>query len=223
MLGLHIAITPPHPPPPLGEQLASTPVEVVLRQRSGPAAVKCLCWAVAILETTVILASHIPDWPCSRKIISLLAVEGSAGHIHVSPLFAVGIFLTLLGAFIRYRCYCELGKSFTFEMSIRDGHKLVQSGPYQWARHPGYTGILLIVLGFFCWNACPGSWLRECGVLHTMLGKSVVVFSSVLVTSITAGLMVRMSKEDAMLEKHFGEEWLLWSATVPYKLIPGVF
>jgi protein-S-isoprenylcysteine O-methyltransferase Ste14 len=56
-----------------------------------------------------------------------------------------------------------------------------------------------------------------------MLGKSVVVFSSVLVTSITAGLMVRMSKEDAMLEKHFGEEWLLWSATVPYKLIPGVF
>lgn len=33
----------------------------------------------------------------------------------------------------------------------------------------------------------------------------------------------RMNKEDAMLEKNFGEEWRAWAKTVPYRLVPGVY
>ncbi|KAJ6557197.1 hypothetical protein B0H10DRAFT_1846846, partial [Mycena sp. CBHHK59/15] len=131
--------------------------------------------------------------------------------------------LTLLGGFIRYRCYCELGKLFTFEMSIRDGHKLVQTGPYQLVRHPGYAGVLLTVVGVFFWNACPGSWIRECGVLDTATGKCVVFICAVLVTCIIAGLLSRMSKEDEALRDHFGEDWVHWSMEVPFKLIPWLY
>lgn len=54
-------------------------------------------------------------------------------------------------------CYCELGNLFTFEVSIRNDHKLIQSGPYHTVRHPGYLGVLLSVAGVSCWNACPVS------------------------------------------------------------------
>ncbi|KAJ7497189.1 hypothetical protein FB451DRAFT_1018438 [Mycena latifolia] len=223
MLGFQIAVTPPHPPPPLGEQLASTALEAVLRQRSGPVVVKCLCWVIALLEVTVIAASHLPDWPFFRKIISVLVPNGNIDRIYVSPLFIVGIFLTILGASIRYWCYRELGNLFTFELCIRQNHKLVRSGPYQTVRHPGYAGVFLTVAGVFCSNACPGSWLRECGALETAAGLSVVVTCAILVTLIAAGLLFRMSEEDAALEKMFGEDWVRFSVEVPYKLVPGLF
>ena len=54
-----------------------------------------------------------------------------------------------LGGLIRYKCYRALGTMFTFEMSIRKDHMLVTSGPYSIVRHPGYTGIFLVVIGIF--------------------------------------------------------------------------
>ncbi|KAF8210118.1 hypothetical protein K438DRAFT_1710692 [Mycena galopus ATCC 62051] len=224
ILGFHLAVTPPHPPPP-PEQLASTSTffEVLLRQRSGPVVVKCLCWVVAIFEVTVIAASHLPDWQCSRKIISLLVLNDEVDPIYVSPLFTLGIFLTLCGAFLRSWCYCELGNLFTFEISIRDDHKLIQTGPYTAVRHPGYLGVLLTVVGVFCWTVCPGSWLRECGALETGFGLSIVIICSLLVLFITVGLLLRISIEDEALEQRFGQDWVEWSIEVPYKLVPGVF
>lgn len=43
MVGLQIAVTPPHPPPAEEEKAASTKLEVILKQRSGPLVVK-VCW-----------------------------------------------------------------------------------------------------------------------------------------------------------------------------------
>ncbi|KAF7361962.1 Protein-S-isoprenylcysteine O-methyltransferase [Mycena venus] len=119
------------------------------------------------------------------------------------------------------RCYCELGNLFTFEVSIPT--KLIQTGPYHAVRHPGYLGVLLTVAGVFCWIACPGSWLRECGALETAVGLSIVIICTVLVILITAGLLLRISTEDETLEQRFGEDWVQWSVEVPYKLIPGIF
>lgn len=36
-------------------------------------------------------------------------------------------------------------------MSIRNDHKLVTNGPYAWVRHPGYTGVLLTLVGQAIW------------------------------------------------------------------------
>ena len=57
--------------------------------------------------------------------------------------------MTSLGGLIRYKCYRALGSMFTFEMSIREGHVLVTSGPYAIVRHPAYTGAILVVIGIF--------------------------------------------------------------------------
>ncbi|KAK7057259.1 protein-S-isoprenylcysteine O-methyltransferase [Favolaschia claudopus] len=223
MAAFQIAATPPNPPPSANEQLASTFVEVLLRQRSGLLLLKCVGWVIALLEVTVITVSHLPDWPWSREIMSALVLNGRTDCIYMSPLFVIGVILTLAGASIRYRCYCELGNLFTFEVSIRDDHKLVQTGLYSRVRHPGYLGVLLTVLGVFCWTACPGSWLRECGALDTTTGLFIVGLCGGLLIFISVGLLMRMSSEDKALEQHFGDDWVQWSIEVPYKLIPGVF
>ena len=54
-----------------------------------------------------------------------------------------------------------MGRMFTFEMSIRRDHKLVTSGPYGVVRHPGYTGILLVVSGMLLLHASEVSFLLE--------------------------------------------------------------
>ncbi|KAE9384451.1 hypothetical protein BT96DRAFT_929272 [Gymnopus androsaceus JB14] len=41
-----------------------------------------------------------------------------------TPVFLVGFFLTLCGACVRWSSYRTLGPLFTFELSIRDQHKL---------------------------------------------------------------------------------------------------
>ncbi|KAF7321284.1 Protein-S-isoprenylcysteine O-methyltransferase [Mycena kentingensis (nom. inval.)] len=220
MYGVQTAITPPQPP--AREQLVSTPLEPLLKQRLGPIIVKCLCWIVATVEIVVLVAKSLPNWRYSAALVSLLSHNERADAIRISPVFVLGIFLTGLGAYLRAWCYRELGAFFTFEVSIRHDHRLVQSGPYAVVRHPGYAGILITLCGLGCWIGCAGSWLRECGALETRLGMLIALSVVSLVACITVGLLLRMSKEDEALQKCFGADWEAYNSRVPFKLIPGV-
>jgi protein-S-isoprenylcysteine O-methyltransferase Ste14 len=41
----------------------------------------------------------------------------------------------------------HLGKNWSAEVTIREEHKLIRTGPYKYIRHPIYTGLLTAVLG----------------------------------------------------------------------------
>ena len=41
----------------------------------------------------------------------------------------------------------HLGKNWSAEVTIREEHKLIRTGPYKYIRHPIYTGLLTSVLG----------------------------------------------------------------------------
>lgn len=179
MVGLQVTVTPPHPPPSHDEEAPSTSFEVVMKQRIGPWVVKVspnifgpapsliigqtICWLAAIAEALVIVAQALPATCFSRIVLSYLVVSGSAEHVRISPLFLLGISLSVIGGYIRYRCYRELGSLFTFEMSIRADHRLVRSGPYAVVRHPGYLGVLCAVIGIICWHSASVS-----GILNTI-------------------------------------------------------
>ncbi|PBK73812.1 hypothetical protein ARMSODRAFT_931083 [Armillaria solidipes] len=223
MLGLQISVTPPHPPPDSSEKAPSTCLEVIVKQRLGPLLVKIICWLGAIAESTVIVAGSVPENDLSRSVLSALVVTGSADQIRITPLFLLGILLTTLGGYIRYRCYQELGRLFTFEMSIREGHELIRTGPYTVVRHPGYSGVICAILGIVLWHASSGSWARTCGALEMTSCRFLALTFLVLVTTIAVGLLRRMPKEDEALKKEFPEEWANWAAKVPHKLLPGVY
>ncbi|KAK0485677.1 hypothetical protein IW261DRAFT_1329563 [Armillaria novae-zelandiae] len=223
MLGLQISVTPPHPPPDSSEKAPSTCLEVIVKQRLGPLLVKIICWLGAIAESAAIVAVSVPENDLSRRVLSALVVTGSADQIRITPLFLLGILLTTLGGYIRYRCYQELGRLFTFEMSIREGHKLIRTGPYTVVRHPGYSGVICAILGIVLWHASSGSWARTCGALEMTSYRLLSLTFLVLVTTIAVGLLRRMPKEDEALKKEFPEEWTNWAAKVPHKLLPGVY
>lgn len=107
-----------------------------------------ISWGAALSEIAVILAQSAPLLPISKRILSNLVLsDGAADHIRPSPLFFVGACLAASGGFIRYRCYKALGSMFTYEMSIRENHVLITTGPYNIVRHPGYSGLLVTMTG----------------------------------------------------------------------------
>ena len=59
-----------------------------------------------------------------------------------------GLCLCVLGLTLRWYAIIYLGRFFTVNVAIATDHRLIDSGPYRWIRHPSYAGGLLIVLGF---------------------------------------------------------------------------
>ncbi len=55
--------------------------------------------------------------------------------------------LLIAGMAIRWYSIYYLGKQFTVNVAIIEGHRLVTTGPYRLIRHPSYTGLLLMFLG----------------------------------------------------------------------------
>jgi len=60
---------------------------------------------------------------------------------------AAGLLLTVGGVALACRARYLLGRNWSSEVQIKQGHELVQAGPYRYVRHPIYTGLLLAFLG----------------------------------------------------------------------------
>jgi len=143
----------------------------------------------------------------------------------ITSAFLVAWIVSLTGALIRRSCYKALGHMFTFEISLRDNHHLVTSGPYSFVRHPSYTSGALALIGALLCETTSGSWAIECSGLFPPLLEGPLVFLSYIITAVIGFLVIapRLEKEDIMLRKRFGLQWDEWAAKVPYRLIPGVY
>lgn len=86
-----------------------------------------------------------------------------------------------------------LGVWFSHRLRIREGHTLIQVGPYAYVRHPMYTAFLLISGGLF--------------VSSALLPIGVVVLGGVI-----AVVWSRTPREERMLMEAFGEEYRSYAA-----------
>jgi len=145
-------------------------------------------------------------------------------NIVITSAFLIAWILSMTGVLVRRSCYKALGRMFTFEISLRDNHRLVTSGPYSFVRHPSYTSGALALIGALLCETTPGSWAIECSGLFPPLLEP-LVFLCYIITGVVAFLVIapRLEKEDMMLRKRFGLEWDDWAAKVPCRLIPGVY
>ncbi|KAF9222784.1 hypothetical protein BS17DRAFT_707167 [Gyrodon lividus] len=137
----------------------------------------------------------------------------------LTPMFVMGIILSALGTFIRVRCFRELGKLFTFDLTIHPEHKLVTSGFYNYVRHPSYTGSLLLIMGLTLSHLTPGSWAVECSVLGCV--GSGLLWATWWIWSLTVATS-RAVAEDNELRKLFGSEWDTYAARVKFWFVPGL-
>jgi protein-S-isoprenylcysteine O-methyltransferase Ste14 len=79
-------------------------------------------------------------------IIALYFGYGGFGQLP-DWVFYPGIFLMLLGVVVRQWAIAVLGRFFSLNVQVVEGHQVVDKGPYRLIRHPSYTGILITFIG----------------------------------------------------------------------------
>jgi protein-S-isoprenylcysteine O-methyltransferase Ste14 len=243
ILGAWYALTPPQPPPDAQERVKSGGVE---RSFGSVVRIHAFVWKVRPTPPKPRCPTHL-HLQCS-VIVSLLAelacvlLDTYPHHYHQLPLrimkhlppppppesalpamFMLGCLVTAASGALRWACYKTLGSLFTFELTLREDHRLVTSGPYGFVRHPSYSGVVLGVLGTLLVHFGPGSWWARAGWLATPGGLLYALCWCAVEAYVLWSILCRAPTEDAFLRKQFGAEWDAWAARVPYKVIPGVF
>jgi len=221
----HMALTPPTPEAKAAavEKFGKPDIGTRIGRRYG-SLMRPIFWALVLCEVLVVIASHYPS-ASSTHILDILVpiTASSAAKVRVTPVFFVGWALMCSGSLLRLLCFRTLGRFFTFELSVQEGHKLVTWGPYSVVRHPSYTGTLMVASGNLIASMGVGSWWRECGLIHTPAGKVMAVMWMMSFLPFFVSVPIRISKEDRIFRKEFGTEWDAWAKKTPNKLIPFVY
>ncbi|GAB2441846.1 phosphatidylethanolamine N-methyltransferase family protein [Nocardia tengchongensis] len=115
----------------------------------------------------------------------------------------VGIALMWLGLAVRGWAITVLGKHFRTTVEVDVDQPVISHGPYRWVRHPSYTGVLLITVGF---GLASGNYL---GLLLTSV---VPVYA----------FLRRIRLEERTLVETLGAPYENYRLTTR-KLVPGVW
>jgi steroid 5-alpha reductase family enzyme len=125
--------------------------------------------------------------------------HGFAPRAAEAPLATAGALVVLAAVVLAVWAKFRLGRWFSADFGVKQGHVLITDGPYALTRHPIYTGILATILGAaLLWNS--GITLAL-GVLMAVP----LCFHTVF--------------EEALFERHFGEAYRAYQRRVP-RLVP---
>ena len=115
----------------------------------------------------------------------------------------VGDALVLAGVGFAVWARIALGHNWSgMVMMVREGHQLVQTGPYAIVRHPIYTGLFAAILGTALTLGTLASWIA--------------------VASGLAGILLRVDVEERLMASEFGAAHAAYRA-LARKLIPFIW
>lgn len=119
------------------------------------------------------------------------------------PLYVVGLVLMAAGLVVRDWAILTLGRFFTVDVRVHQGQTVVDSGPYQWVRHPAYSGLVLFFVG---------------------TGLALTNWASLFVLALvpTVGLVVRIRAEERALLAGLGDDYRRFAET-RNRLFPGIW
>ena len=115
---------------------------------------------------------------------------------------SVAVAICALGLFVAIWSRKVLGAEWSQDVELKQGHKLVERGPYSFMRHPIYTGHLLMGLGT----------ATASGLLVAFVGLA----------SFVVGFLIKLNQEESLLRRGFPDEYPAYKARVK-ALIPYVF
>ena len=127
----------------------------------------------------------------------------SNGQLWQTPL-GLGVVtdcIVLAGAAFTVWARITLGRNWSAEVTFRQDHELIESGPYALARHPIYTGLIVMALG----TAINFGRVLGFGLLVTLCG----------------GLWWKARQEERVMSRHFPSAYAKYKTRV-HAIIPFV-
>ncbi|THU98410.1 hypothetical protein K435DRAFT_660915, partial [Dendrothele bispora CBS 962.96] len=225
-VSVFISLTSPNPPA-QKKDLVTTKRKLWVSTRGAYVSQVIFYIFTFLVEAFSLLVPHLPMNTFSALLLHLVPpTNNSTTKPRDLPnSFYFGLIFLTISAYIRYRCYQELGRHFTFEVSLLSNHKLITTGPYSIVRHPGYLACYTMTIGILLIWSSEGSWIRESCFLSSgnfvgpfALGAWVIWWGRVLIA-----LTRRVPEEDALLRRNFGKQWIEWERNVPWKIVPGIY
>ncbi|WP_196054620.1 methyltransferase family protein [Nocardia aurantiaca] len=119
------------------------------------------------------------------------------------PWQVVGVALMWLGLAVRVWAITVLGKHFRTTVEVDADQPVISHGPYHWVRHPSYSGVLLITVGF---------GLASTNVLSLLLTTLIPVYA----------FLRRIRLEEKTLVETLGASYETYRLTTK-RLVPGVW
>jgi len=122
------------------------------------------CWIAWVVYWLIMAAGTKPTIErggfIGYRLVALILIAGcvAAGELlDISAqsqawqrTLALGVLsdcIVLAGALFTVWARITLGRNWSAEVTFKEGHELIESGPYALARHPIYTGIIAMALG----------------------------------------------------------------------------
>jgi len=143
-------------------------------------------------------------------IVSAITAAEWIGNVYPANMFGgahwlkiAAVMVLIAGVAIRWTAILSLGKAFSANVAIRNNQAVYQSGLYRFARHPSYTGLLLVFISI---------------ALHE---RNWIAAAVVLAPTILA-MLYRIHVEEIALNAAFGGQYASYSKTTK-RLIPGVY
>jgi protein-S-isoprenylcysteine O-methyltransferase Ste14 len=118
---------------------------------------------------------------------------------------AIGVLadlLTVAGLAVTLWARAALGSNWSATITFKEGHELIQRGPYAYVRHPIYSGLLLMGLGTAVASGQFGSFV--------LLGVWFLFFA------------IKAHFEEQLMTRHFPEAYPEYRRRAK-ALIPGVW
>ncbi|KZV75244.1 hypothetical protein PENSPDRAFT_104095 [Peniophora sp. CONT] len=217
----HISTTPPVPS-------ASTPERAKVKTSGTVGFVEAHMGTLTVLYKIIVTAALLIEiagtFSASSSTPSVSptpVVSSETAGVHISPLFCLGASLVVGAAWLRRACFRMMGSQFTFQMSIKEQHRLITNGPYAFVRHPSYTGLLLLTIGLTLCELSDGMWWTHAGIHQTAVGKALCL--AWVWTVVHIGMVAaRGWKEDALLRREFGSQWESYARNVRCLFFPGL-
>jgi len=148
--------------------------------------------------------AHFGPLTLAGLLLALPTMPGLLGE-RLLPLtwewFWTGTAMVAFGLGLSIRARIVLGTNWSASVTIKHDHEIIRSGPYRWARHPIYTGLLLAFVGS---AIARGEWR---GVLAVLIAL--------------ASLWRKLRLEERWLEEEFGDEYADYQRSVS-ALIPFI-
>ncbi len=147
-------------------------------------------WLLLLMGWVLLFRGRQLPYPFNLRVVS-----------HAAPIALAAAILCIAGLAFAVWARVTLGRNWSGVVTLKEGHELVERGPYRFVRHPIYTGILTM---FFATALVQGHIAGFAGVLFML-----------------ASFWIKLGREEKLMLQQFPERYAAYQHRAK-RIIPFV-